>query len=75
MPTDDRLLARGLPVAVLMAVAGALAAPARAQPVVVATARTIPFPITVEALGTARASEAVEIRSQISERVTAIRFE
>lgn len=43
--------------------------------VVVSTATTISFPLTVDALGTARANEAVEIRSQISERVTAIRFE
>jgi membrane fusion protein (multidrug efflux system) len=31
--------------------------------------------VTVEALGTARANEAVEIRPQISERVTAVHFE
>lgn len=48
---------------------------AGAQPVVVAPATTISFPVTVEALGNARANEAVEIRAQISERVTAIRFE
>jgi membrane fusion protein (multidrug efflux system) len=45
------------------------------QPVIVAPAVTISLPVTVEALGTARANEAVEIRAQISERVTAIRFE
>lgn len=46
-----------------------------AEPVVVSAAAMIPFPITVEALGTVRANEAVEIRPQISERVTAIHFE
>ncbi len=34
----------------------------------------VPFPVTVEALGTARASESVEIRPRISQKVTAIRF-
>lgn len=42
--------------------------------VVVAEARLLPFPLTVEGLGTARANEAVEIRPQISEVVTAIHF-
>jgi membrane fusion protein (multidrug efflux system) len=61
--------------AVLLAFGLALPAVAAAQPVIVAPATTISFPVTVEALGTARANEAVEIRAQISERVTAIRFE
>ena len=55
--------------------ASILASPAAAQPVVVTPATTISFPVTVEALGNARANEAIEVRSQISERVTAIRFE
>jgi membrane fusion protein (multidrug efflux system) len=52
-----------------------IAAPAAAEPVVVASATSIPFPVTIEALGTVRANEAVEIRAQISERLTAIRFQ
>jgi membrane fusion protein (multidrug efflux system) len=52
----------------------AAASPALAEPVIVASATSISFPVTVEALGTVRANEAVEIRAQISERVTAIRF-
>jgi membrane fusion protein (multidrug efflux system) len=55
----------------MLGVAGAAAA----QPVIVARATRVSFPVTVEALGTARAQEAVEIRAQITERVTAIRFE
>ncbi len=43
--------------------------------VVVAAATRIDFPLTVEALGTARANESVEIRAKITEMVTAIRFE
>ncbi len=50
------------------------AAPAFAEPVIVSSATMISFPVTVEALGTVRANEAVEIRARISERVTAIRF-
>ncbi|MEZ4386335.1 MAG: efflux RND transporter periplasmic adaptor subunit [Candidatus Krumholzibacteriia bacterium] len=42
--------------------------------VVVAEVARLPFPLTVEALGTARASESVEIRPRISQTVTAIRF-
>ena len=51
------------------------AAAAAAQPVIVTQATRVSFPVTVEALGTARAQEAVEIRAQITERVTAIHFE
>ena len=43
--------------------------------VIVARAVTISFPLAVEALGTARANESVEIRPQVSETVRAIRFE
>lgn len=53
----------------------AFAAGAEGPAVVVSAAREISFPLTVEALGTARADESVEIRPQVSERVTAIRFE
>jgi len=58
----------------------ALAAPmwsasAAAPGVIVAEAARVPFPLSVEALGTAVANEAVEIRPQISETVVAIEFE
>jgi membrane fusion protein (multidrug efflux system) len=55
-----------------------LAAPARAAEapkVVVAEATRVDFPLTVEAPGTARANESVEIRPKVSETITAIRFE
>ena len=42
--------------------------------VIVAEAKPLDFPLTVEAPGTARANESVEIRPQISESVTAIHF-
>jgi len=47
----------------------------RGPGVVVAEAARIPFPLTVEALGNARANESVEIRPRISQVVTAIRFD
>lgn len=55
----------------------ALCTVARAEPpgVVVAEARQVAFPLAVEGLGTARARESVEIRPQLSERLTAIRFQ
>jgi len=59
-------------------VAGALLGlPAAAEPprVVVAEATVVTFPLVVEGLGTARARESVEIRPELSERITAIRFE
>ncbi|NNL85624.1 MAG: efflux RND transporter periplasmic adaptor subunit [Myxococcales bacterium] len=46
-----------------------------AQPVVVAQAKVVSFPVVLEAVGTARANEAVEIRPLISERLTAIHFQ
>jgi membrane fusion protein (multidrug efflux system) len=42
--------------------------------VVVATATRVDYPLTIEALGTARANESVEIRPKITETVTSIRF-
>jgi membrane fusion protein (multidrug efflux system) len=55
---------------VLIAAADHSEAPA----VIVAQATTLPFPLAVEALGTARANEAIDVRPQVSEVVTAIRF-
>jgi membrane fusion protein (multidrug efflux system) len=43
--------------------------------VIVAEARTIPFPLTTEALGTALANESVDIRAQVSQRIISIKFE
>jgi membrane fusion protein (multidrug efflux system) len=54
----------------------AASTPAQDAPgVVVAPVTRIAFPLKVEALGTARANESVEIRPKITETVTAIRFE
>lgn len=56
----------------------ALAVPAAAQqPPAVITAEVVqaPFALTVEALGTARANEAVEIRAKVTDRISAIRFD
>jgi membrane fusion protein (multidrug efflux system) len=46
-----------------------------APAVVVARVSEQPFPFTIEALGTARANESVEIRPLVSQRIVAIRFE
>jgi membrane fusion protein (multidrug efflux system) len=43
--------------------------------VIVARATTVPFPLAVEALGTAKANESVEIRPQVSQPIRAIHFE
>jgi len=66
-----------LPFLVLSVLAAVLSRPAAAQDapgVVVAEAVRVAFPLTVEGLGTARANESVEIRPQITETITAIRF-
>lgn len=52
-----------------------VAARAEEPRVIVTVAKRLPFPLTVQAPGTARANESVEIRPQISERITAIHFE
>lgn len=50
--------------------------PSAGTPTVVAQEATIqPFPLSAEALGNARANEAVDIRSEITAAVTEIRFE
>jgi membrane fusion protein (multidrug efflux system) len=67
-----------LPVPVAITILIAVISPAFAQEppgVIVATATRLEFPLTVEALGTARANESVEIRAKVTETVTAIRFE
>jgi membrane fusion protein (multidrug efflux system) len=51
--------------------------PSRAQDgpgVITAEAKRLSFPLTVEAVGTARARESIEVRPKTTERVTAIRF-
>jgi len=79
-----RFLARLVPILMItaMLVLVGVAAPAGAAgqtdagpSVVVAAAKRMKFPLTVEGLGNARANESVEIRPQISQSVTAIRFE
>ena len=59
----------------LGALACATAAAQSAPGVVVAEAAIKPFPLAAEALGNARANEAVEIRPEITAAVVAIRFE
>jgi membrane fusion protein (multidrug efflux system) len=64
--------------AVLLAIAWPLLTIAQsddAPGVVVATAQVKSFPLSAEALGNARANEAVDIRPQITAVVTAIEFE
>jgi len=51
------------------------AQPGEAPGVVVATAQVKSFPLSAEALGNARANEAVDIRPQITALVTAIEFD
>ena len=51
------------------------AQPGEAPGVVVEAAQVKPFPLSAEALGNARANEAVDIRPQITAVVTAIEFE
>lgn len=75
-------MAEGIIAAALRLVACAAilgAAPAVAQmdkpTVIVAEATELSFPLTLEALGTARANESIDVRAQVVEVVTAIHFE
>ena len=45
-----------------------------APAVVVAEAEMMPFPLSVEAVGTARANEAIDIRPEITAAITEVRF-
>lgn len=75
MPSSRQLHAGAVcTAAVLCLLAGPRGAFAQAPGVVVTRAAEIAFPLTVEALGTLRANESVEIRPRITEIVTAIRF-
>jgi membrane fusion protein (multidrug efflux system) len=67
-----RSLAAGALLALLFA---APARAAEAPRVLVAEVTRVDFPLTVEAPGTARANESVEIRPKVSQTITAIRFE
>jgi len=53
-------------------------APLHADPdvpgVIVSEAVVIPFPLTIDALGTARANESIDIRPSVSQRIVAIHF-
>jgi membrane fusion protein (multidrug efflux system) len=62
--------------AVVLCLTSVFAADAQELPgVIVAPVTRVQFPLTVEALGTTRANESVEIRPKITETVTAIHFE
>ncbi|MEM9303403.1 MAG: efflux RND transporter periplasmic adaptor subunit [Pseudomonadota bacterium] len=65
---------RSLLCALVLAVPVAAPAQDAGPGVIVSRATEVEFPLTVEALGTARANESVEIRPQLSETVRAIRF-
>jgi membrane fusion protein (multidrug efflux system) len=60
---------------VVSSITGSGLAAAEAPGVIVAEAEERVFPLTIEALGTARANESVEIRPLVSQRIVAIRFE
>lgn len=60
--------------ATLALVAAAPLAAQQAPGVIVATARIVEFPLTVEALGNALANESVEIRPKLTETIAAVRF-
>ncbi|MDH3199019.1 MAG: efflux RND transporter periplasmic adaptor subunit, partial [Candidatus Krumholzibacteria bacterium] len=68
-----RFIAFGL-FALLAAVPAARVHGQSAPGVVVAEATRVSFPFVVEALGTARANESVDVRPKVSERVRGIRF-
>ncbi len=72
-----RLAMRALWIAALAAlsISGSGLAATDAPGVIVAEAEERVFPLTIEALGTARANESVEIRPLVSQRIVAIRFE
>ena len=70
-----RLPLRALALLSALALLGPLVARGEGPAVIVSEATVLSFPLTVEALGTTRANESVEIRPQISQRITAVRFE
>ena len=75
--TSWRLVMRALWIAALavLSISDSALAAADAPGVIVAEAEERVFPLTIEALGTARANESVEIRPLVSQRIVAIRFE
>ena len=68
------LLKRTFGVAVLWIASLSLQAQPEAPPVIVSEARIQSFPLTAEALGNARANEAVDIRPEITAAITKIHF-
>ena len=60
--------------ALALALGLSLPVPAPAAGVIVAPATRVAFPLTVEAVGTARANESVEVRPQISQTIRRIAF-
>ena len=75
--TSWRLAVRALSIAAfaVSVISGSGLAAKEAPGVIVAEAQERVFPLTIEALGTARANESVEIRPLVSQRIVAIRFE
>jgi len=65
----------GLAVAVALPVAPRAQPADEAPPVVVATARREPFADRVEALGTTRANDSVDVTASVTEKVVEIRFD
>lgn len=78
LSSSSRKFVRVMP-ALAVALCACPTPPALAQgelpSVIVAQVTRVAFPLTVEALGTARANESVTVRPKITETVTAIRFE
>jgi membrane fusion protein (multidrug efflux system) len=75
--TSWRLAVRALWIAAfaVSTISGSGLAAKEAPGVIVAEAEERVFPLTIEALGTARANESVEIRPLVSQRIVAIHFE
>lgn len=68
------LFPRSIPLFVLAVLAATAAHGSEPVGVVVADVQRLDFPLAVEAVGSAVANESVEIRAQVAEVVTAIRF-
>lgn len=69
------LLAAALAAALPSGVAAQSGKDAKAQPVVVVIARLVPFADRVEALGTTRSNESVQIAANVTERIVELHFE
>lgn len=74
-PQSRNLTAFFLTLALTLSISGPVLAAADAPAVICAEVTRLPFPLTVQALGTSRANESVELRPRISQVITAIGFE